>query len=165
VSGRRVGKTWHHVVKTNCGRHLKRRHFQLRRAAVGKSNGDKEYEDNEDDDDYDDGDFKEEEEIKSTSYKTDENSGGAGDLLQKHFMLSKITINNVIIFVLIFLDLQVIWHCIMSPHWVSSVSMWLFVQFVLSEMIYTNSYFLSTIFIPFHIYKLIWYSFVIRIGM
>ena len=30
VSGRRVGKTRHHVVKTNCGRHLKRRHFQLR---------------------------------------------------------------------------------------------------------------------------------------
>ena len=29
VSGRRVGKTRHHVVKTNCGRHLKRRHFQL----------------------------------------------------------------------------------------------------------------------------------------
>jgi hypothetical protein len=29
VSGWRVGKTRHHVVKTNCGRHLKRRHFQL----------------------------------------------------------------------------------------------------------------------------------------
>ena len=33
VSGRRVGKTRRHVVKTNCGRHLKRRHFQLRLAA------------------------------------------------------------------------------------------------------------------------------------
>ncbi len=30
VLGRRVGKKRHHVVKTNCGRHLKRRHFQLR---------------------------------------------------------------------------------------------------------------------------------------
>jgi hypothetical protein len=30
VSGRRVGKTRNHVVKTNCGRHLKRQHFQLR---------------------------------------------------------------------------------------------------------------------------------------
>ena len=30
VSGRRVRKTRHHVVKTNCGRHLKKRHFQLR---------------------------------------------------------------------------------------------------------------------------------------
>jgi hypothetical protein len=29
VSGRRFGKTRHHVVKTNCGRHLKRQHFQL----------------------------------------------------------------------------------------------------------------------------------------
>jgi hypothetical protein len=29
VSGRRVRKTRHHVVKTNCGRHLKRQHFQL----------------------------------------------------------------------------------------------------------------------------------------
>jgi hypothetical protein len=29
VSGRRVGKTRRHVFKTNCGRHLKRRHFQL----------------------------------------------------------------------------------------------------------------------------------------
>jgi hypothetical protein len=33
VSGRRVGKTRKHVVKTNCGRHLKRRHFQLRARA------------------------------------------------------------------------------------------------------------------------------------
>jgi hypothetical protein len=32
VSGQRVGKTRHHVVKTNCGRHLKRQHFQLREA-------------------------------------------------------------------------------------------------------------------------------------
>jgi len=32
VPGRRVGKTRHHVVKTNCGRHLKRRHFQLRQS-------------------------------------------------------------------------------------------------------------------------------------
>jgi len=30
VSGRRVGKTRRHVFKTNCGQHLKRRHFQLR---------------------------------------------------------------------------------------------------------------------------------------
>jgi hypothetical protein len=40
VLGRRVGKTRHHVVKTNCGRDLKRRHFQLRgqrAAADGKS--------------------------------------------------------------------------------------------------------------------------------
>jgi len=29
VSGRRVGKTRHHVVKINCRRHLKKRHFQL----------------------------------------------------------------------------------------------------------------------------------------
>ena len=29
VSGRCVGKTRRHVFKTNCGRHLKRRHFQL----------------------------------------------------------------------------------------------------------------------------------------
>jgi hypothetical protein len=29
VLGRRVGKTRNHVVKTNCGRHLKRQHFQL----------------------------------------------------------------------------------------------------------------------------------------
>ncbi len=29
VSGRRVGKKPRHVVKTNCGWHLKRRHFQL----------------------------------------------------------------------------------------------------------------------------------------
>jgi len=29
VLGRRVGKTRRHVVKTNCGRHVKRRHFQL----------------------------------------------------------------------------------------------------------------------------------------
>jgi hypothetical protein len=29
MSGRCVGKTRHHVIKTNCGRHLKRRHFQL----------------------------------------------------------------------------------------------------------------------------------------
>ncbi len=34
VSGRRVGKTQHHVVKTNCRRHLKRRHFQLRHEAT-----------------------------------------------------------------------------------------------------------------------------------
>jgi hypothetical protein len=31
VSGRHDGKTRRHVVKTNCRRHLKRRHFQLRR--------------------------------------------------------------------------------------------------------------------------------------
>ncbi len=31
VLGRRVGKTRRHVFKTNCGQHLKRRHFQLRR--------------------------------------------------------------------------------------------------------------------------------------
>jgi hypothetical protein len=30
VSGRRVGKTRSHAVKTNCGRLLKQRHFQLR---------------------------------------------------------------------------------------------------------------------------------------
>ncbi len=30
VSGQHDGKTRRHVVKTNCGRHLKRRHFQLR---------------------------------------------------------------------------------------------------------------------------------------
>ena len=30
VSDRRVGKTQKHDVKTNCGRHLKWRHFQLR---------------------------------------------------------------------------------------------------------------------------------------
>ena len=29
VSGRRVSKTRRHVFKTNCGRHLKKRHFQL----------------------------------------------------------------------------------------------------------------------------------------
>ncbi len=29
MSGRRVGKTRRHVFKTNCGRHPKRRHFQL----------------------------------------------------------------------------------------------------------------------------------------
>jgi hypothetical protein len=29
VSGRHDGKTQRHVVKTNCGRHLKWRHFQL----------------------------------------------------------------------------------------------------------------------------------------
>ena len=29
VSGRHDGKTQRHVIKTNCGRHLKRRHFQL----------------------------------------------------------------------------------------------------------------------------------------
>jgi len=29
VSGRRVGKTRRHVFKTNCGRHLKKQHFQL----------------------------------------------------------------------------------------------------------------------------------------
>jgi hypothetical protein len=34
MSGRRVGKTRHHVVKTNCGRHLKRRHFQLSKELV-----------------------------------------------------------------------------------------------------------------------------------
>lgn len=76
-------------------------------------------------------------------------------LVEQHFMLSKITINNVIILDPILLDVQVIWNCIMSPHWVPSVSMSLFVQFVLSELIYTNSYFLSSVFIPFHIYKLV----------
>jgi hypothetical protein len=35
VSGRRVGKTRRHVVKTNSGRHLKRRHFQLRMPPLG----------------------------------------------------------------------------------------------------------------------------------
>ena len=35
VSGRRVGKTRNHVVKTNCGRHLKKRHFQLSRCRLG----------------------------------------------------------------------------------------------------------------------------------
>jgi hypothetical protein len=35
VSGRRVGKTQRHVVKTNSGRHLKRRHFQLRKECEG----------------------------------------------------------------------------------------------------------------------------------
>jgi hypothetical protein len=30
VSGRRAGKTRRHVFKTNSGRHLKKRHFQLR---------------------------------------------------------------------------------------------------------------------------------------
>ena len=34
VSGRRVGKTLRHVFKTNCGRHLKKRHFQLRRTST-----------------------------------------------------------------------------------------------------------------------------------
>ncbi len=34
VSGRRVGKTRHHVIKTNCGRHLTRRHFQLSRGTM-----------------------------------------------------------------------------------------------------------------------------------
>jgi hypothetical protein len=29
VSGRRVGKTQSQDFKTNCGRHLKKRHFQL----------------------------------------------------------------------------------------------------------------------------------------
>ena len=29
VSGQRVGKTRRHVVETNCGRHIKQRHFQL----------------------------------------------------------------------------------------------------------------------------------------
>jgi hypothetical protein len=33
LSGQRVGKTRNHVVKTNCGRHLKRRHFQLSRVS------------------------------------------------------------------------------------------------------------------------------------
>ena len=44
--------------------------------------------------------------------------------------------------------------CIMSPHWVLSVTMWLFVLFVYFELIYTNSYILPTVFIPFRIYKL-----------
>ena len=35
VSGRRVSKTRRHVFKTNCGRHLKKRHFQLRRTLSG----------------------------------------------------------------------------------------------------------------------------------
>jgi hypothetical protein len=35
VSGRRVGKTQRHVFKTNCGRHLKKRHFQLRTSNLG----------------------------------------------------------------------------------------------------------------------------------
>jgi hypothetical protein len=41
VSGRRVGKTRRHVFKTNSGRHLKKRHFQLRQAIDGdKGDGD-----------------------------------------------------------------------------------------------------------------------------
>ena len=40
VSSRRVGKTRKHVVKTNCGRHLTRQHFQLSVAVdeVNKAN-------------------------------------------------------------------------------------------------------------------------------
>ncbi len=37
VSGRRVGKTQRHIVKTNCRRHLKRRHFQLRSTTTATS--------------------------------------------------------------------------------------------------------------------------------
>ena len=36
VSGRRVGKTRNHVIKINCRRHLKKRHFQLRRLRHAK---------------------------------------------------------------------------------------------------------------------------------
>jgi len=60
-------------------------------------------------------------------------------LLEQHFMLSKITINNVIILDQILLDLQVIWHLIMSLLWVPSVSISFFVLFVVSDLIYTNS--------------------------
>ncbi len=60
-------------------------------------------------------------------------------LLEQDFMLSKITINNVIILDQILLDLQVIWHFIMSLLWVPSVSISFFVLFVVSNLIYTNS--------------------------
>jgi hypothetical protein len=48
------------------------------------------------------------------------------NLVEMQFMLSKITINNVIILLQILSDLQVIWHWIMIPHWVPSVSILLF---------------------------------------
>ncbi len=67
------------------------------------------------------------------------------NLVSMAFMLSTFTINNVIIFLPILLDLQVFWHLITSPHWVPSVSIYLIAS-ILYRFLYNHWYNLNRTF-------------------